>query len=325
MMYNPRYSKAPKTWASRTDQGFTAMAPDGEKESGPPAASEALVEAIRALVREELQKPLSPTIPKQPPTWQDVVWLLVLVLNVVLFVALIPERWLKDPALAMVGKVLPWLGGGTFVLGTTWFQDRLLALSRSRRFKIVMASVMAPLVLLQVRFIPLRPQIEPADSHFYVDGRLQEGYFHGDARIWVRLAGHKFEIAPYNKGGSATGRTIEWGWPKVVKASMWSHQPKSGLIYPVTITSDGKGCKVHIRTLNAKEQFDTDFFDERLKPTQDSLEFEPKFNSDEVKLPFGTYEVSLEKAGCQTIRYPGSVEVPLNGSLDFGNMKCKGN
>jgi len=298
------------------------MAPGGENASGPPTPSEALAEAIRALVREELQQPIPSTVAKQPPTWQDAVWLLILIVNIVLCVALIPERWLKDPALEMVGKVLPWLGGGTFVLGTTWFRDRLLAFSRSRRFKIAMASAIAPLVLLQIHFIPLRPQVDPADSHFFVDGELQEGHFDGDTRIWVKLSRHTFKVQPHESGGSATERTIEWGWLRVLQVSLSNHQPQWALIYPVNITSNGKGCRVHIRKVSAKGQFDSDFFDERLKKVADALEFEPKFDSDEVRLPLGTYEFSVEKAGCDAIQYPGPVEVPLNGPLDFGNMTC---
>jgi hypothetical protein len=301
------------------------MPSKSDKASRPPSPSAALVEAVRALVREELDRPAPPITPVQSPTWRDGFWLLVFVVNVVFFVDLIPEKWSKHPALEMLGRILPWLGGGTFVLGATWFRERLLAFSRSRRFMVTMAAACVPLLLLQVRFVSLRPKIDPPDSPFYVDGALQtpqQGTFQGQARIWLRLTGHAFKIQPHDSGGKTAERAIEWGWTRLLGAWLGNHQPQWALVYPLTITTDGEGCKVHIAKSNPKEQLDTDFYDERLKKADDSLEFEPKDNSETIKLPMGTYEFSVEKKGCETLKPPGPVNVPSKEPLDLGTMTC---
>src|SRR5271169_718277 len=124
-----------------------------------PMASDTIAEAIRALVREELQQAsLGLVLAKEQksaeeePTWQDGFWLLVLIANIALVVSLVPEQVWKNPVFDVPGKILPWVGGGTFVLGATWFRERLLAFSRRRAFKIVMACALVPLLILHVRF-----------------------------------------------------------------------------------------------------------------------------------------------------------------------------
>jgi hypothetical protein len=297
----------------------------GDSTSAPAKPSDALAEAILALVREELNRPAPASTPQeQRPTWRDGFWLLVVLANVVLFVSLVPKEWWSSPALEIPGKILPWIGGGTLVLGATWFRERLLALSRSRALKVSMVCAIVPLVLLQVRFVSLWPRIDPLESHFYVDGALQEPRFQGQTRLWVRLGGHKFKIQPHDSGGMTAERTIEWGWTRLLGAWLTNHQPHWALVYPLTIT-DGDGCKLHIRKSKPKEPFDSDFFDERLKRVADSLEFEPKYTSDMVGLPVGTYEISVEKKGSQTSKLPQPVEIPLNEPLDLGDMKCQGN
>jgi hypothetical protein len=313
-----------RRWSNRPR--INEMASKGHNASGPSTPSEALAEAIRALVREELNRPTPApaptTTPEQRPTWRDGVWLLILVVNVVLFVALIPKEWWHSPELEMPGKILPWIGGGTFILGATWFREHLIAFTRSRALKMTMVCAIGPLVMLQVRFVSLRPRIDPLESHFYVDGTQQQQRFQGQTRIWLRLGGHKFRIQPHDSGTAATERNIEWGWTRLLGAWVANRQPQWALVYPLTIT-DGDGCKVHIRKSKPKEVLDSDFFDERLKPVADSLEFEPKYTSDMVGLPAGTYEISAEKKGSRTSKPFGQVEIPSSDALDLGDMQCQ--
>ena len=303
------------------------MPSDDEKVPGSAPPSEALVEAIRGLVREELKRPPPPPAAAQPPTWRDAFWLLVLVTDVVLFVGLLPEKGWNNPALEIIGKVLPWLGGGTFVLGATWFHDRLLAFSRSRASKMMLAYGFVPLLMFNVRFVPLWPTVEPSGSLFYVDDILQKPDlgqvgFQGESRIGLRLAHHTFKILPHETS-STKERTIEWSWPRLLKFGPGSHQPQWSLIYPLTIVTDGAGCKVTISKFEPKEQLDTDFYDSRVRRVADCLEFEPKDTSETIELPMGKYRLRVEKTGCDPLNYPNPVNVPSVGYLDPGPMKCQ--
>ncbi len=295
------------------------MASEDQKMSEQASPADAVSEAIRALVREELNRSTSirdaTTGPK--PTWQDGTWLLVLIVNVVLVVDLVPQQWWKNPVLEITGKVLPWLGGGTFVLGATWFRERLLAFSRKRSFKIAMACGFAPLLVLHLPFVSLRPTIDPPDAQLYVDG-ARKGSFHGNEKIQLRLWNHSFQIQPYNSA-SGNPRVIDWSWRQLLTAWWKNEQPHWALIYPLTIVSDGKGCIIHLR----KESLDKDFSDEHLKRTGDRLDFMPNLNSETINLPAGNYTISVDRPKCETLARPYPVSVPSDGTVELGEMKCQ--
>lgn len=283
----------------------------------PPPPSAVLIDAIRALIREELKRPGPPGAEEQQPTWHDGFWLLILLVNIVLLVGLVPEQWWKHPALEVPGKLLPWLGGGTFVLGASWFRHRLLAFSGSWAIKIVLVCILLPLLLLHVPFISLQPKINPADLPFYVDGlQSSKKDFRGQTAIWLRLASHTFKI---HDTTNTNEREIRWGWRHLL--AVWWHgpQPHWALTYPVLIVSDGAGCKVRIKEVN-KEEIDSDFFE--LKRISSFLEFEPNNTSEKIKLPSGTYEFSLDKHGCETLNFPKPVTIPSGEIVDFGEVTC---
>jgi hypothetical protein len=311
-------------WIKRLE--VVAMVSKGDNAASPPTPSDTLVEALRELVREELKRPPPPTIHERPPTWRDGFWLLVFIVDVVLLVALIPETWWNDPALEIVGKILPALGGGTLILGATWFRERLLAFSRSRVFMVTMASALLPLVLLQVRFVPLRPRVDPQQATIYVDGDKPKEDVHsfdGQHAIRLRLRNHTFKIQRQLGGGKVEERApFEWSWRRLLWAWLRDNQPQWGLIYPLRITTDGEPCTVHISMSNPQEQLDTDFEYPELEKSGNSLQFTPKFNTVEIDLPMGKYDVSLEKKGfCPvTVR---CWDVPSNEAVDFASMKKK--
>src|SRR5215472_1704066 len=87
-----------------------------------------LIESMQEFVREELQHPGAKqhAEPKYPakerlPTWKDAFWLAVFIGDVALIFSWIPEQ-AKGP-LEFVGKFLPWLLGGLFVVLNDWFRD----------------------------------------------------------------------------------------------------------------------------------------------------------------------------------------------------------
>lgn len=297
------------------------MPSEGNKVSSPATPSDALIDAIRALVQEELGRSAPSQAAERRPTWQDGFWLLVLISNIVLLFGLIPDQWWKDPVLEIPSKILPWLGGGTFVLGATWFRDRLLAFSRSRTIKTAMACALVPLLLLHVPFVSLQPKIDPPDLQFYVDGTQRKGSFQGQARIWLRLANHTFKIQPHDKS-STNERVIDWSWKRLLGAWWEDQQPQWALTYPVTIVTDGMGCKVQISKANSEEQLDTDFYDSRVKRVANSLEFEPNSTSEIIKLPGGTYAMLVFKQKCETQKHSAPVKVPSDQGVEFEEMKC---
>lgn len=294
-------------------------ASEDQKTSGQVSTADAVSEAIRALVRDELNRstPTRDSALRQKPTWQDGMWLLLLIANVVLVVDLVPQQWWKNPILEITGKVLPWIGGGTFVLGATWFRERLLEFSRKRTFKVAMACGFVPLLMLHVRFIPLQPTINPTDAQLYVDG-VHYGSFHGNEKIRLRLWNHTFRIQPYDPA-SGNFRVIDWTWRQLLAAWRDDNQPQWALIYPLTIVSDGKGCTIHLQ----KKPLDSDFNDEHLKRVGDHLDFLPNLTSEIIYLPMGDYKISVDRAKCDTLTRSDPASVPSDGTVELGAMKCQ--
>jgi hypothetical protein len=287
-----------------------------EGKSNTPA--EALADAVRIVVRDELHKP-EPTATDEKPTWRDARWLLILIANVVLIFDRIPEDVRKD--FEILDKVLPWVAGGAFVLGTTWYHDRFLALSRKTAFRYVMALALIPLALLHFRIIPIRPVIVPPEAHFLVDDKSQEGHFEGKERVWVTLEHHVFKVQPYDTDSKDPVRTVEWDGFRVLSSVFKSKNPRWALAYKVSVVSDGEKCRVHIKAKEG-EELDEDFFDPRLEKQGDSLIFRPQMNSDEILLPKGEYRLVVEEPGCSPTKdtatsatVPSSVDVNLR-------MKC---
>jgi hypothetical protein len=299
--------------------GTCAMASEQQEIPDQVSSAEAVSKAIRALVREELNKstPVSDIKTGPKPTWQDGAWLLILIVNAVLLVDVVPQEWWKNPGLEITSKVLPWLGGGTFVLGATWFREHILALSRKRFFKITMACSLAPLLVFHLPFVSLHPIVDPPDAELYVDG-VNKGSFHGSEKARLRLWNHRFQIQPYNST-SVPPRVIEWTWRRLMAAWWKNEQPHWALIYPVTIVSEGKGCVIHLR----KESLDTDFSDEHLKRAGDHLDFAPNQNSEQINLPAGIYTISVDRPRCETLIHPASVSVSSEEIIELAEMKCK--
>jgi hypothetical protein len=299
------------------------MPSQDRQDSTPTPPSEAIAEAIRAIVREELKHPapVKQPSPAEDPSWQDAFWLLILIANVIFVVGLVPETWWKSPFLDIPSKVLPWIGGGTFVLGVTWFRERLVKFSRQRKFKAVMGVAFVPLLVLHIPFVTLYPRVDPPDSHLYVDDKPKEGPFQGNKKISLKLRSHTFKIEPHD-AGSTVGRPIEWGWGSLLAAWLTNRNPKWVLIYPLTITSDGPGCTIRIGKSDSKEPLDTDFHDDALKKVANSWEFLPRKNSSRIDLPMGEYHIEVDKQGCDRWVYPTPVKVPSPSAVDLGPMTC---
>jgi hypothetical protein len=282
-----------------------------------------LANAIRALVREELNQPPTGPPAQRPPKWKDAFWLLVLICDIVLFITLIPEDLWSSPLLEEIGKLLPWIGGGTFVLGTMWFRERLLEFSRGRGFKIITALAFFALFLLHLPIIPLQPVIAPAQSHLLVDGVRKIGNFgDGETRIWVKAGGHSFKIVP-DEGGTALTREIEWSCPHLLRMWLTGLKPRWGIVYSVPIITDGQGSLVRIS--KSDSILDTDFEDELLTRVGNVWEFRPVAQVDQIRLPYGDYSVSVEKEHCTPLKLPALIRVGFDSDakIELNDiMKC---
>jgi len=122
-------------------------------------------------------------------------------------------------------------------------------------------------------------------------------------------------------GGKTTHSVIEWSWAGLLRAWLGNAQPQWSPTYWVVVRTLGEQCRVHLQSVG---KLDVDFNPEELTRSGDLLEFSPQADFDKFRLPFGSYWVSVDKAGCETFIIPQPVRAPLGADMiDLSGMKCE--
>jgi len=150
-----------------------------------------LEESLRELIRQELghPPPLRPT-----PSGVEALWLFLCIANAALILLLLPDALLKSVKWRTLSNIIMWLSGSLFVLGSVWFRELFLELSRGRlRFlQLALLALLLPLYISQTPVFKIYPEIEPADvAEVEYEGQVESGWVNG---LWVPLKPHTFTV-----------------------------------------------------------------------------------------------------------------------------------
>jgi hypothetical protein len=231
---------------------------------------------------------------EQPmPGWRDLLWLGVFIADVVLVYELYPPD-LKGP-LEFLGKFLPWLFGGLFVVANDWFRDRLLSISRSPRYRTLLVVILLLGVPVMFRVIPMHAEVKPAGTAVIIDDKAADHH----RTIWVTLQPHRVRVtnSPMNTVGEARDFTLSrwqvlWGSTIFGATEYWSPLFK----FDVDPPAIGK-----VRITRTDGEFDVDFQDpgkleSHLLILDDDhiviLQAEKSNKTYPIVLPYGTYTFS---------------------------------
>src|SRR5579885_420368 len=278
---------------------------------GPAGQSERLAEAVRALIREELGRPAVPPPPAEQPSWREAFWLLVFCGNVILILSRLPRGLFSGPAVELAEKLLPALLGSLFVIYLAWFRERLLLVSRLKRFHGLQLGLLAVLIFLNLPVFPLRPVIRPDSVGVMIDGKPQRK----GVRIWVACGGHDItllppvseELAPPEERRTKE-RKFRFGPWQVLRAASGKAHPDWGLLTAVRFLAE-PDATLRIRKLSGE------FYDEVLERTDlvkaDRTTVEIAMNgldSRLVMLPIGHYEAAPVAASGKECKAPRRVD-----------------
>jgi len=230
----------------------------------------------------------------------------VTLLNVILFVFLIPDSWLKGNEkvsfIIKVGSVV--VASGAFVAGVAFFRSFIASIPRRTWFKVtnsVVVGVLLTLHLTQMRVVPIYPRVEPAGARLLVDDRPEE--YAGKA-VWLSINNHGAKVSP-ERGGDATPYSISY--KDVFGAIFKKYSPRWPLRYSIPIEVIGANVNVYIRKIDGEldPAFTREFSE--LNPGLERGENgvlkwsgpgDPGGGFADVKLPYGTYEMYAQKDDC---------------------------
>jgi hypothetical protein len=272
-----------------------------------------LEDAIRQIVREELNSPTKiESSEASRPTWKDAFWLAIFVIDVGLLLWWIPGSLLKDEHLDFLTKLVPWLGSYLFVLGYSWFRERILVFSRTKLFKgtlIALLVLLIPLYGSQMRLFHVSPRVEPKEETILkIDNETEKD----PENIWQSLRRHDVTVTD---SAGKNERKFVLGFGDIFRSLMdSSYRPRWPLLYEVLIATQDPEAEVIIEKTDS--EFDRDFVNQQvfsktglpLKFAGDrklTLHFIAPENqvgdTDTLRLPYGIYKMIARKESCGSI------------------------
>lgn len=281
----------------------------------PTPTNNRLDEIIRQIVREEITNPSVPAVSEPlQPTLKDGIWLLVMVTNVALLLALVPDTILTNSKLGLFLKLVPWLGSSLFVLGYAWFRDGILDLTRRRIFKVLLLAalvILTPLAVSKLRIFRIHPLIEPSTAKVLIDDKPV--MTNSDDGINVSLQSHTITIMEDSADDGENAdekkqnkRKFQMSFREVFRA--WrdsSYRPRWPLIYDVTV-SDQK--LVDLIEIRKEGDFDPDFWAqpapayggaEVIRGAEPGLLLFNWTGGDvSLRLPYGRYKLTARRQNC---------------------------
>jgi hypothetical protein len=244
------------------------------------------------------------------PTRSDAVWLLLTLVNIGLFVFLVPADVLENKQLGFIIKSVSLIGAmGAFAAGLLWFKKFVTSLPERKWFRVTQIAALCVLIPLQVSqrsVVPLHPRVEPAGTKLEVDGEPRR-YDSGTVRVSIR--NHRIRVSAASGGHP---REFPLSYTDVFAAIFKEYSPRWTPLYEVTINTNSEDVEVVIRKKDG--EFDADFR-ANPPPTELGLSFEPQANAkdtfiyrgannpngsaDHVNLPYGDYELTARNASCR--------------------------
>jgi hypothetical protein len=304
-----------------------------------------LEEAIRQIVREEIKHPSVAALSEETkkvtevpasspqPNLKDGLWLLLIVTNVALLLALVPDNVLTNSKLGLLVKLVPWLGSYLFVLGYAWFRDGILELTRHIIFKVLMLGalvILGPLSVSKLRIFQVHPLIEPSSAEVQVDGEPVAVDTKGEIRI--SLQRHTITISENStdEGEKPNTREFQMSFREAFRAWREStYQPRWTLLYDVAVSDQKAVDELEIRKAG---DLDPDFW-RNPEPAYGGAAVtqgrEPgmllfKWTGGDVglRLPYGSYKLTARRQGCLDTEVQ-SVEVKKGvGPVRFQRNLC---
>jgi hypothetical protein len=279
------------------------------EDSSSETAAERLAEAVKELVAEKFQEAgiggLS-TPPPSQPRLVDVLFLLLLLVNLSVLIYLIPVHFLEGPHWELLGKAIPIAGGTCLAVVAAWYKNQSLKLISDRRFQILQIIVSGSLLLLWVPWVPIHPLVEPSEATVVRDSDGDHPW-HSDKRrkiMWVSFGPHSFEVSKMENGVPNT-RTFALSLVDVIEAAWGGEERHWSLCYEVTFDSDMKGYSIHIEPVSRK-RLDDDFINHAYTHSLQEgpgnnmvLTLGSGIDHGTTKLPFGIYRITVyTKEGC---------------------------
>jgi len=287
---------------AETSKGAPPAADDGQ------SPANKLVEGLRDLVRQEMQRPPEPPTPAPAPAaklpnWKDALWLAVFIADVSLIFSWFPKE--SQGPFEFLGKFLPWLFGGLFVVANDWFRDRLLEISRAPHLRAVQLTFLVfGFAWGRIPIIPITASVSPPGTQLFIDGQEQATHH----TIWLAVGNHPVRISEGREGkdNAAKDREFTLSWGQLLKAAcVASDRPDWRLVFPMDVMGPESSTTVTLTKQDGR--FDSEFLKavhlEKFgfeKKSDNSLEFQtlPGGKDKPIELPYGQY--SVEGAGCKS-------------------------
>jgi hypothetical protein len=170
---------------------MSSPAPAESRESNPSESK--LTEAIRELIREEIQNPKAPA-EKPGPVWIEIFWISVVIANLVMLATQVSDVVVKDSAFEFAFKVIGFVFGGSLVVYASWVREHLVKLANVHWFRATQLTLLFLLVFFHVDLFPITPSLSPPGSHLFIDDK-EEHLRNGDT-LFFRLASHQVRVLP---------------------------------------------------------------------------------------------------------------------------------
>ena len=167
-------------------------------------ASSKLEEALRELIREELQSPQQPA-ERPKPVLVEILWVGVVIANLVLLIVQVSDAVPKDSAFDFAFKIVGSVSGGSLVVYASWAREELMRLARVRWFQATQIALLILLISLRINLFPIAPILDPPGAHLFVD-EAEEHIKRGE-KLSLRFASHAIKILPPEGGDKVN--TIE--------------------------------------------------------------------------------------------------------------------
>lgn len=273
--------------------------------------SEKLLQALQAYVQDVAGAPAygqpAGAAGHDPPTWKDVLLLLVFVCDLALIVWSVPEEWLKSTQLEFLQKLLPVIGGGGFTLLAAWYKDKTLQWTQSRRFKLCLIPITAIAVVLTVPILPVRIVAYPEDAIVYLDKPDDDHLRDWKRSFRVKLGNHAFILKHHEDQDQPLTPIFERNLAQLVSLFVFGEPLEINLVCPYRFYSPNThGITVDITP--KRGTFSKDFLRDDLlkngglqKINERTLRLNPRSADDAsepTQLPAGEYTAIASKGEC---------------------------
>jgi len=266
--------------------------------------AERLAQAIRDVVGDTTRADDGQA--QKKPNFADALFLFVAVLDVWLFLWLVPAEYLDSKQFERLEKIIPWLGTYVFALGYTWFSQQLLGLGKKKWFRLSLLGTLVFLILFLAPLWYLPVQVSPSDAELLIDDDptvvTEEG------GVWLDFRSHRLRLV---SAGAAEeqGRQFEVTRAQLFSA-LWTRNSVFPMaqIYKVDVGFSDEapsGCTVWVRKEDG--EFDSDFLERYMRrekiagllirsPGQRSQVLMRKTEGT-IHLPFGIYTFTGKRLG----------------------------